>query len=409
MTFGSFIRNRRRQLGLTIQDVQDRTGISYQTLYRYERDKTFPITGNLAVLCRAYDLSYEDVKEAYPAPGRALPTRAHTKENELTKRLIDARVAKGLKQADVAGLLGKSYALVSAWESGRIIPSKEILERLADIYEVDYSELFEEWADQKKEMEKPYTVFAMKLRYARISARLTQADVMRMIGLSNNVLTRYENGREYPSDDILCLMADIYNDESLRPEERKVSYPGQTDFSEKLKELEKCYPVNLVLKAFPGASIKDINMDALEEAMSGLKGRDQGILLKRYKYGMSLESVGRDYGVTRERIRQIEARAIRALRRHGEIVESPLMAEVKRLRAENNRLRADFRYEDKPIEALGFSTRTYNCLKRSGVNTVEELSLISKSDLMCMRNMGMKSINEVEIKLDEMGCRLRAI
>jgi DNA-directed RNA polymerase subunit alpha len=59
------------------------------------------------------------------------------------------------------------------------------------------------------------------------------------------------------------------------------------------------------------------------------------------------------------------------------------------------------------IEELDLSVRSYNCLKRAGINTVEELTYKSEEDMMKVRNLGKKSLDEVEKKLDELGLSLR--
>ena len=50
---------------------------------------------------------------------------------------------------------------------------------------------------------------------------------------------------------------------------------------------------------------------------------------------------------------------------------------------------------DVPIEQLELSVRSYNCLKRQGINTLEQLLDCSEQDLMGIRNFGEKSIDEV--------------
>lgn len=59
------------------------------------------------------------------------------------------------------------------------------------------------------------------------------------------------------------------------------------------------------------------------------------------------------------------------------------------------------------IEELDLSVRSYNCLKRAGINTVEELSNKSEDDMMKVRNLGKKSLEEVIQKLNELDLRLR--
>lgn len=59
------------------------------------------------------------------------------------------------------------------------------------------------------------------------------------------------------------------------------------------------------------------------------------------------------------------------------------------------------------IEELDLSVRSYNCLKRAGINTVSELANKSMEDMMKVRNLGRKSLEEVERKLRDFGLGLR--
>ena len=59
------------------------------------------------------------------------------------------------------------------------------------------------------------------------------------------------------------------------------------------------------------------------------------------------------------------------------------------------------------IEELNLSVRSYNCLKREGINTVGDLIQKSESELMDIRNFGQKSIDEVKGKLEELDYSLR--
>ncbi len=62
---------------------------------------------------------------------------------------------------------------------------------------------------------------------------------------------------------------------------------------------------------------------------------------------------------------------------------------------------------DTPIEELDLSVRSYNCLKRQGVNTIGQLTECSEQDLLNIRNFGAKSIEEVKDKLVSMGLNLK--
>ncbi|MDO4472014.1 MAG: DNA-directed RNA polymerase subunit alpha [Bacillota bacterium] len=59
------------------------------------------------------------------------------------------------------------------------------------------------------------------------------------------------------------------------------------------------------------------------------------------------------------------------------------------------------------IEELELSVRSFNCLKRAAINTVEELTMKSEEDMMKVRNLGKKSLDEVKHKLEELGLSLR--
>ena len=59
------------------------------------------------------------------------------------------------------------------------------------------------------------------------------------------------------------------------------------------------------------------------------------------------------------------------------------------------------------IEELELSVRSFNCLKRAAINTVEELTQKSEDDMMKVRNLGKKSLDEVKEKLAELGLGLR--
>ena len=60
-----------------------------------------------------------------------------------------------------------------------------------------------------------------------------------------------------------------------------------------------------------------------------------------------------------------------------------------------------------PIEDMDLTVRSYNCLKREGIHTVGELVSRSEADLLDIRNFGSKSIDEVKVKLHQMGLGLK--
>ena len=59
------------------------------------------------------------------------------------------------------------------------------------------------------------------------------------------------------------------------------------------------------------------------------------------------------------------------------------------------------------IDELELSVRSYNCLKRANINTVEELINKTPDEMMKVRNLGRKSLDEVLAKLNELGLSLK--
>ena len=64
---------------------------------------------------------------------------------------------------------------------------------------------------------------------------------------------------------------------------------------------------------------------------------------------------------------------------------------------------------DTSIGKMDFSVRSYNCLKRAGIETLRDLVSKSEEDLMAVRSMGRKSLEEIVEKLSKMGFSLAAI
>ena len=60
------------------------------------------------------------------------------------------------------------------------------------------------------------------------------------------------------------------------------------------------------------------------------------------------------------------------------------------------------------VEELDLSVRSFNCLKRAGINSVEELTNKTESEMMKVRNLGRKSLQEVTEKLEELGLSLKS-
>ena len=187
-----------------------------------------------------------------------------------------------------------------------------------------------------------------------------------------------------------------------------------TDSNEGHEEQRECY-----------------SLEILEDTMANcLTERENKVLQMRYEWRMPLEEVGKEFGVTKERIRQIEAKAIRKLRfqyRKGSILcvskaelrktqneaerykekAERLQAELDKIRniAPEQREEADKKgvLLEEPIDILDLSVRSYNCCLRAGVNTLGDLCGKTYSEMKRVRCMGKTSLKEIENKMHEYG------
>ena len=81
------------------------------------------------------------------------------------------------------------------------------------------------------------------------------------------------------------------------------------------------------------------------------------------------------------------------------LVDSPETVEIMKDKEEDTIDKA----LEMSIEELELSVRSFNCLKRAGINTVQELTLKTEEEMIKIRNLGRKSLDEVKNKLTEMG------
>lgn len=123
-----------------------------------------------------------------------------------------------------------------------------------------------------------------------------------------------------------------------------------------------------------------------------LNRRERGIVLMRIE-GKTLDEVGKEYGITRERVRQIEKRSEERILLMGKIVLGNFPRES---------------YEKyTPIEVLNLSPRTQTALINSDIGSIQALLQCSKKDLEGFRGLGWKGIEEIEYGLNERNLKLR--
>lgn len=195
------------------------------------------------------------------------------------------------------------------------------------------------------------------------------------------------------------------------------------EYEERIRNINICavYPYNLLLDILEanGRSETDDVMyyspRLVKEQILKLSEREQQVIEMRYSYNFTLEEIGQKLGVTRERIRQVEAKAIRKLRHPTFFYQMrvipykkyiDLLTEKAEIENENHELREMLHMPEKkekekaiPIENFDLSVRAYNCLKRANLNTDEDVKNLyekkGKSGFYNVRNLGKQSIDEI--------------
>ena len=147
------------------------------------------------------------------------------------------------------------------------------------------------------------------------------------------------------------------------------------------------YPYNLLQVMFCENKIEvdNVVMDCFKYAINSLSEKRAEVIKYRYENQMTLGEIGKIYGVSRERVRQIEGRALREMRYKYKEYKSKI---------ESNG-------QDTNVDVQGFTTRTYNALMRNGISDLKQLK--SKEQLKRIRNLGNLGIQEILIKCLEKG------
>lgn len=269
------------------------------------------------------------------------------------------------------------------------------------------------------------------LRKAR---RWSKSELSRQTGFSNalvgnhikdgrmslEAMITYCNALGCTADDILT---GVYDKEDFTP----------------ICEMKDYYPWNLAVSVYRGDEeiLDSVYKPKLLQAVASLSDREQQIIEMRFKHYMTLDECASRMKVTRERIRQVEAKVLRKLRnparrfafdidklyaeRNEAIVErDKLKLENIVLRDKlNDLLKTDIgsianeetEKQIKPkeiyIDEMELSVRSYNCIRRAGFTKVSDFQDVTVERLMHVRNLGRRSLEEIVAKLKEYGIEVK--
>jgi len=225
----------------------------------------------------------------------------------------------------------------------------------------------------------------------------------RRLGLKNRTqLTRYQNyckNHGYTSpEEFLKIISDKDKEKECQKEFN--DYCKKFDIGHSVKNeyksyydkgieyfefIDKYYSKNFKNTVGYEGNLSNRDLICRLEFEGVINERDKKVLLKRYIESKSLEETGKEFNITRERIRQIEVKALRKSRHYLGMTNNF---------NDFNKNSKELSLDD-PISLLNLSVRSYNCLKRCGIKTVRDLLNYSFNELCKIRNLGMTSLREV--------------
>lgn len=121
------------------------------------------------------------------------------------------------------------------------------------------------------------------------------------------------------------------------------------------------------------------------------------IIFEQRLRGLTCAEIGHRHGIGGPRVRQIIFKKLAECKKYNKASYSELMEEVWRLNKEIAGLKRAAAVSNLtlPVSDLLLSVRSHNCLKNSGINTIDQLVTMNRDDLMGIPNMGVKSANEI--------------
>ena len=185
------------------------------------------------------------------------------------------------------------------------------------------------------------------------------------------------------------------------------------------KDCKKIWPYNLTYEMFVG--IKHVDISVFTQIIKEeLREKEADVIFSYYRDGMTLDEIGEKYSLTRERIRQIKAAAVRKLRNPKRakryiLYSYECVSELQNKLSELQKIvlgedAATTEAEEPTIDALKLSVRSYNCLSRYARLKfkqkelyISQLTDMTAEEVANIRNLGKRSFMEILYALKEYG------
>ena len=185
------------------------------------------------------------------------------------------------------------------------------------------------------------------------------------------------------------------------------------------KDYKKIWPYNLTYEIF--SEIKHIDVSVFTQIIKEeLKEKEADVIFCYYRDGKTLDEIGEKYSLTRERVRQIKAAAVRKLRypkraKRYILYSYECVSELQNKLSDLQKIvlgedAAIAEAEEPTIDALKLSVRSYNCLSRYARLKfkqkelyISQLTDMSAEEVANIRNLGKRSFMEILYALKEYG------
>lgn len=188
------------------------------------------------------------------------------------------------------------------------------------------------------------------------------------------------------------------------------------------KDYKKIWPYNLTYEMFVG--IKHIDVSVFTQIIKEeLREKEADVIFCYYRDGKTLDEIAGKYSVTRERIRQIKAHAVRKLRNPKRAkryilysyddaaeLQNKLSELQKIVLGEDVEEAAVTEIKEPTIDVLNLSVRPYNCLSRYALRKfgtkelyISQLTDMTAEEVASIRNLGKRSFMEILYALKEYG------
>ncbi len=165
------------------------------------------------------------------------------------------------------------------------------------------------------------------------------------------------------------------------------------------EEFERLGYCRLIKAAFENREFDNNSLliSGLKMVLSGLGKEKAEVIRMRYWETHTVREVGNRFGVSDSSVCIMCRRVLEKLRTSREVFEIDLQIQSHEMAIIYlKKLKSGERFtEDAPIEKLNISARAYNCLKRNGINTVEQVASLSETELMQIRTVGRTTALEI--------------